>query len=61
MAKLFCIVLIVLGFASVINGLSLISSNLFLAAVNIFAGLILLYVGFNIFKNRKESNTEDQK
>lgn len=61
MTKLFSIVLIVLGFTSVINGLSLISTNLFMAAVNILAALILLYVGFNIFKNTRKNKTENKK
>ena len=61
MAKVFCIVLIVLGFASLINGATLLSSNLLLAAVNIFAGLILLYAGFSTLKSRKENKREEQK
>lgn len=61
LAKVFCIVLIVLGFASLINGATLLSSNLLLAAVNIFAALILLYAGFSTLKSRKENKREEQK
>lgn len=61
MAKVFCIVLIILGFASLINGATLLSSNLLLAAVNMFAALILLYAGFRTLKSRKENKREEQK
>ena len=61
LAKVFCIVLIVLGFASLINGATLLSSNLLLAAVNIFSALFLLYAGFSTLKRRKENKREEQK
>lgn len=54
MAKLFNIVLIILGISSLINGFSYLSSNMLLAAVNLLAAVILLYVGVKMLKNSKE-------
>ena len=56
MAKLFNIVLIILGISSLINGFSHISSSMFLAAVNIIAAVILLYVGIKMLRAGKEDN-----
>ena len=56
MAKLFNIVLIILGISSLINGFSHLGSNMFLAVVNILAAVILLYVGIKMLKARKEDN-----
>lgn len=54
MAKIFNIVLIILGISSLINGFSYLSSNMLLAAVNLIAAVILLYVGVKMLKNSKE-------
>lgn len=56
MAKLFNIVLIILGISSLINGFSHIPSSMFLAAVNIIAAVILLYVGIKMLRAGKEDN-----
>lgn len=55
MAKIFNIVLIILGISSLINGFSYLSSNMLLAAVNLLAAVILLYVGVKMLKNSKEN------
>lgn len=54
MAKLFNIVLIILGISSLINGFTHLPSNMFLAIVNLIAAVILLYVGVKMLKNSKE-------
>lgn len=54
MAKLFNIVLIILGISSMINGFTHLPSSMFLAAVNLLAAVILLYAGMKMFKAGKE-------
>lgn len=54
MAKLFNIVLIILGISSLINGFSHLDSNIFLAIVNLIAAVILLYVGFKMLRAKKD-------
>lgn len=56
MAKLFNIVLIILGISSLVNGFSHLDSNIFLAIVNLIAAVILLYVGIKMLKAGKEDN-----
>lgn len=54
MAKLFNIVLVILGISSLINGFSHMDSSIFLAIVNILAAVILLYVGIKMLRAGKE-------
>lgn len=56
MAKLFNIVLIILGISSLINGFSHLDSNIFLAIVNLVAAGVLLYVGSKMLRAGKEDN-----
>lgn len=55
MAKLFNIVLIILGIASLINGFTHLSSSPLLAAVNLIAAAVLLYVGIKMLKKGKDN------
>ncbi|HBV22294.1 MAG TPA: hypothetical protein DEB42_00685 [Jeotgalicoccus sp.] len=55
MAKLFNIVLIILGASSLINGISHLPSSIFLAAVNLIAAAVLLYVGIKMLRPEKEN------
>lgn len=54
MAKLFNIVLVILGISSLINGILHLDSSIFLAIVNILAAIILLYVGIKMLRAGKE-------
>lgn len=56
MAKLFNIVLFILGISSLINGFSHLPSNILLASVNLIAAVILLYAGRQMFKNSKANS-----
>jgi len=56
-AKLFNIVLFILGISSLINGFSHLPSNILLASVNLIATVILLYVSIKMFKAGKEENS----
>lgn len=56
MAKLFNIVLIILGISSLINGFSHLDSNIFLAILNLVAAGVLLYVGIKMLRSGKEDN-----
>lgn len=56
MAKLFNIVLIILGISSLINGFSHLDSNIFLAIVNLVAAGVLLYMGIKMLRSGKEDN-----
>ena len=57
MAKLFNIVLFILGISSLINGFSHLPSNILLASVNLIAAVILLYVSIKMFKTGKEADS----
>lgn len=56
MAKLFNIVLIILGISSLINGFSHLDSNIFLTIVNLVAAGVLLYAGIKMLRSGKEDN-----
>ncbi|MEY8560147.1 hypothetical protein AALF85_05560 [Jeotgalicoccus halotolerans] len=58
MAKLFNIVLFILGISSLINGFSHLPSNILLASVNLIAAVILLYVSIKMLKAGKEVDSD---